>query len=415
MKIAVIGKGTSAIITALGLIKEGHDIEIFYDPESPHLSVGESTTPHIGELIESTLDFSIGRMSDRGIVSFKNGIKFIGWGNQQSFRHHFNNNSAAFHFETGVFNPFIHNLMEKNRGVVYHAERVEDYDIDVDIEKIIINDKQYDFMVNCSGWNDSNNYYEPYFPTVNSAILYTEDSVEDSTYTLHRATPHGWQFGLPFPDKGVTKCGYLFNSDYDKVEDVEKLFEGRDYKKISWKPKYHNKIIENRFVAYNGNRLFFFEPLQALSLLYYNSALDLIIRFLHQGRSTYSYYNLNKEYLDLIYEYHISLAFHYQYGSKYDSVFWNKTKESAFKYLNHNPKFRRESLYDQYYGDKISQRIDNDKESILSLGCFEGIDYRDIHGGMTGIDLDQIPDSDQDIFHYPTIEHKQDCNLEENN
>lgn len=415
MKIAVIGKGTSAIITALGLIREGHEVEIFYDPESPHLSVGESTTPHIGELINATLDFSIGRLSDRGIVSFKNGIKFIGWGEQEYFRHHFNDNSPAFHFETGVFNPFIHDLMKKRRNVVYHAERVEDYEIDTEIEKIIINDKHYDFMVNCSGWNDSANYYEPYFPTVNSAILYTENSVEDSTYTLHRATPHGWQFGLPFPDKGVTKCGYLFNSDYDNVEDIEKLFEGKEYRKISWKPKYHNKIIENRFVAYNGNRLFFFEPLQALSLLYYSSSLDLITKFLRTDRSTFSYYNLNKEYLNLMYNYHVSLALHYQYGSKYDTMFWNNTKEYASKYLDHHPAYRRESLYDQYYGDKISHNIDNSPSNILSLGCFQGIDYRDIHGGMTGIDLDTIPESDHNIFHYPTIEHKLDCKDDQEN
>lgn len=407
MKVAVIGKGTSAIITALTLIRDGHEVEIFYDPESPHLSVGESTTPSFAELIEKTLDISIGRLSAMGIVSFKNGIKFIGWGQTESFKHHFNDNSCAFQFETGVFNPFIHERIKSELNVVYHAERVNDYNIDG--EYIHINEKQYDFMVNCSGWNDDGEYYEPYFETVNSAILYSENKVEDSTYTLHRATPHGWQFGLPFPDKGITKCGYLYNKNYNTEEEVEKLFEGVQYRKISWKQKYSKKILKNRFIAYNGNRLFFYEPLQALSLLYYNSTSNLISRFLTNAqRSTYAYYKINAEYLQLMHEYQLALSLHYKYGSKYNTEFWNKTTESAKNYLEINPMYREQSLYDSYYGDMLSSKLDGKESDILRLACFASIDYRDIHSGMTGIDIDTLK-NDPNIFHYPPVK-KPFCN-----
>lgn len=409
MKIAIIGKGTSAIIMALNLIKEGYEIEFFYDPESPHLSVGESTTPHIGDLISEVFNISIGRLADKGIVSFKNGIRFIGWGKQETFRHHFNDNSLAFQFESGILNPFIHDLLVKEYDVAYHAERVDGWDINPDKEKIIINEKEYDFMINCSGWNNQSEYYEPYFKTVNSAILYKEDSIVDPTYTLHRATPHGWQFGLPFPDRGITKCGYLYNSTYDNVEEIESLFKNKEYKKISWTPKYNKKIIENRFIAYNGNRLFFFEPLQALSLLYYNTCSDIIIKFLNNNRSTHSYYSSNKEYLQLMYEYHIALAFHYQYGSKYDTKFWKETTRSAKDYLNHNPNHREENLYNAFYADKVSRRLDNNLDSILSLACFQDLDFRDIHEGMLGINLYDLK-KNPDIFHYPPIEHPH-CNL----
>lgn len=404
MKIAVIGKGTSAIITALDLIKEGHEIEFFYDPESPHLSVGESTTPHIGDLLLETLNISIGRLADKGIVSFKNGIRFIGWGKQETFRHHFNDNSSAFHFESGIFNPFIHDLIKRQYHVQYHPERVDDWEIDVDKEKITINEKEYDFMVNCSGWNDQSDYYEPYFKTVNSAILYKEDSITDSSYTLHRATPHGWQFGLPFPDRGITKCGYLFNTDYNSIEEIEELFKDKDYKKISWTPRYNKKLIENRFIAYNGNRLFFFEPLQALSLLYYNSCSQIITKFLENDRSTNSYYSSNNEYLGLMYEYHIALGFHYQYGSKHSTKFWQKTTFTAQNYMNHNPQYKQENLYSSFYGDKVCKGLDNKHEHILKLACFHYVDFRDIHGGMLGIDIDDLEDN-RNIFHYPTIKN----------
>jgi len=404
MKIAVIGKGTSAIITALDLIKEGHDVEFFYDPESPHLSVGESTTPHIGDLLLETLNISIGRLADKGIVSFKNGIRFIGWGKQETFRHHFNYNSSAFHFESGIFNPFIHDRIKRQYHVQYHPERVDDWEIDTDKEKIIINEKEYDFMVNCSGWNDQSDYYEPYFKTVNSAILYKEDSIVDPSYTLHRATPHGWQFGLPFPDKGITKCGYLFNTDYNSAEEIEELFKDKDYKKISWTPRYNKKLIENRFIAYNGNRLFFFEPLQALSLFYYNSCSQIIAKFLENGRSTNSYYTSNKDYLQLMYEYHVALGFHYQYGSKHNTKFWQETTSAAQNYMNHNPQYKEENLYNSFYGDKICKSIDNMHEDILQLSSFLYVDFRDIHGGMLGIDIDDLEDN-QNIFHYPAIKH----------
>lgn len=398
MKIAILGKGTSSIITALSLIEDGHEIEIFYDPEIPHLSVGESTTPHFGALIERTLDFSIGRLSDRNIVSFKNGIKFIDWGQTEYFRHHFNGNESAFHFETGIFNPFINNLIEKEYDVKYHAERVDGYDIKND--KIYINDRPYDFMVNCSGWNNNDEYYEPYFETVNSAFLYKEDTINDPSYTLHRATPHGWQFGLPFPSRGITKCGYLYNKNYTDESEVEELFKDKEYRKISWTPKYCKKIIKNRFTANNGNRLFFYEPLQALSVLYYISCADYIKNFLREERSLNSFYSMNRAYLDTMREYHVSLAFHYQYGSKYKTAFWEKTQEAAKKYLEYTPCYKQEEMYQSFYGDYMTRKIDKKDSSILEFGCFTYLDWRDLHGGMTGIDVEALS-KDQNLYHYP--------------
>lgn len=156
----------------------------FYDPDTQPLSVGESTTPHIGSLIFETLDISIGDLADNGIISYKNGIKYIGWGSGGSFRHHFHGGECAFHFESGILNPFIHNHLEKELGIKYHAERVDDYEIDG--EQVHVNNKEYDFVVNCAGWDDDSEYYKPVFETVNAAILYTSEVIDDPTYTLHR-------------------------------------------------------------------------------------------------------------------------------------------------------------------------------------------------------------------------------------
>lgn len=386
MNIAIIGKGTSAIITALRLMTSGHDVEFFYDPDKKPLSVGESTTPHIQGLIFEALDISIGDLADAGIVSYKNGIKYRDWGKGGSFRHHFHGGEVAFHFETGILNDFIHNHLEKELNIPYYAERVDDYEIDVD-NKVIINDRDFDFVVNCAGWNDQSQYYKPVFQTVNSAILYTKDVIDDPTYTLHTATPDGWEFGLPFPDRGITKCGYLYNN---KLSDPQ--IEG---KRISWTPRFSKKLIQNKFEAFNGNRLFFFEPLEALSLLYYHQFAESICEFLKNKRTLSSYQEVNSNYLETITQYTTSLSWYYSYGSIYDTPFWKGVKTRANVYFNSQCMTNRiDSLLESYYAAK---NLDQEGE-IFKIGCFGYHDFKDVHVGMTQRLMQKHL---QDVFQYP--------------
>ena len=67
MRIAIVGKGTSAIISALVCIKHGYEVDIFFDPNKPPINVGESTTPNIGGLLNEVLDICIGELIDAGI------------------------------------------------------------------------------------------------------------------------------------------------------------------------------------------------------------------------------------------------------------------------------------------------------------------------------------------------------------
>ena len=67
MKIAIIGNGTSAIITALISLQNGHQVEIFFDPNQSPINVGESTTVRIGKIISDSLGICIGSLYDNGI------------------------------------------------------------------------------------------------------------------------------------------------------------------------------------------------------------------------------------------------------------------------------------------------------------------------------------------------------------
>lgn len=384
MKIAIIGKGTSAILTALCLIKDDHDVEFFYDPDTQPLSVGESTTPHIGSLIFETLDISIGDLADNGIISYKNGIKYIGWGSGGSFRHHFHGGETAFHFESGILNPFIHNHLEKELGIKYHAERVDDYEIDG--EQVHVNNKEYDFVVNCAGWDDDSEYYKPVFETVNAAILYTSEVIDDPTYTLHRATPDGWEFGLPFPDRNLTKHGYLYNRNLSDPD-----IPG---KKIEWTPRFSKKLIQNRFEAYNGNRLFFLEPLEALSLMYYTEFAKSISDFLKTKRDVKDYNEANQDYLKSITSYSKSVAWYYSYGSKYDTPFWNNVQKRSNIYLNTQCFSNRYDSMQELFYASYNKR----DEDLLSIGCFSYHDYKDVACGMLQRPVQKVL---EDVFDYP--------------
>lgn len=376
MKIAIIGRGTSAIITALTCVERGNEVEIYYDPDKSYLNIGEGTTPHVAQPLLQLFNLSIQDLVDNGIVSRKHGVEFNGWGIGNSFKHHFEKDYGAFHFESSLFNEFVCNKLEE-RGVIYHALKIEDYTIDEEIEKVIVNNIQYDHLIWCSGWDDADEYENPTFETVNNALLYTRESTEYQTYSDHLATVDGWQFGLPFPERNIVKHGYLFNDKITSLEDAKRNLNVEDCTHISWSPKYCKKLIQNRFCSYNGNRLMFFEPLQALSLYYYRIFADTICNFVE---NTYGYDMevWNKSYLSDIKRYQISLAWHYSYGSIHETPFWEDIKDRARNLMMSNSGFD----WDTFRTNMKYNGFELDGRGLV--GIFENIDFIQVDCGMTG-------------------------------
>ena len=366
IKVAIVGKGTSSIITALQCLKDGFSVDIYYDPETPYLNIGESTTLSVSNLIHEVLGISACDLYEQGIASLKNGVKFIDWGVGNTFYSNFYN-KLSFQFNTEKFNPYIHDLLEQ-RGVNYIPHKITHYHEDE--RTVTIEDKVYDFIIWCSGWNEDNEYKSPFFRTVDSAILYKEDSVDiDSTYSIHRATEDGWQFGLPFPKDGITKCGYLYDSGISNPQ-----VEG---KRFSWTPKYSKHLIKNNTTAYNGNRLFFLEPLQALSLHYYGIFAIFICDYI-KNRDYEHYCIINHSYQHEMWNYQMSLAFHYRYGSIYNSLFWKNIVKSA-KLVMNLPSGDIET-HEEY----INQDLSLGGDSFFSkIGIFKAEDLKQIHFGMT--------------------------------
>lgn len=384
MKVAVVGKGTASIITTLVLLKNGHEVVIYYDPNTSHLPVGESTTPHVSFLLYEVLGININDMVENNIVSLKTGIKFIDWGKSKYFLHNFRN-QFAIHLENDRFNPFIHRILEENKLVKYIPQRVENTTINNN--QIYIENEFYDFITFCSGWNDDE-YIKPIFETVNSAVVYTKDCVDEhhNLHTIHKATENGWEFGLPFPKRNVTKCGYLFDR---KQVDTKKIMEQLNSNIFfEWTPRYSKSIIQNNFIAYNGNRLFFLEPLQALSFHYTEIFAEQICAFLN-NRTNEMFCLVNDSYLNEIRRYQLSLAYHYQYGSSYDTEFWNKITEKAKNFMS-TINNGNENIFLRNLVSDLSFKGKTNYSKIGSFGCE---DLKQIHCGMTQENIKDIINS----------------------
>ena len=378
MEVAVIGRGTAAIVTSLQLIRYGHKVSIFYDPFLKPINVGESSTPIFVNLIEDVLDIKKSDLIDLGIFSEKVGINYVNWGNGNQFYHGFFRGDTPAHFQTEPFNQYIQQIFQERNLIEYHPHKVND--IKFENNKAVIDDKfSFDFVVSCTGWADDD-YDDAIIESVNSVVLFRKNYEQYcKEHTLHLATEDGWQFGIPFPKQNIFKCGYLYNSNFISEKEVIDKIGGEYYQSFTWQPKSSKTMIKNNFHATNGNRLFFFEPLEALTLHYFVECGERICNFL-DNRSEYNMDRINSLYNRIMYENQMILAYVYHFGSVYDSEYWKRTKEKSIQLMNGSH---------WGTGDRFERKIEADKkynldrnDSLSRIGIFEWQDLSVILDGM---------------------------------
>ena len=378
MKVAVIGRGTAAIVTSLQLIKYGHKVSIFYDPFLKPINVGESSTPIFVNLIEDVLDIKKSDLVDIGIFSDKIGINFVDWGKGNQFYHNFFTGDIAAHFQTEAFNQYIHQLLQERNLIEYYPHKVND--IKFENDKAVLDNKfSFDFVVSCTGWADDD-CDDTIIESVNSVVLFRKNYEQYcKEHTLHLATEDGWQFGIPFPKENIFKCGYLFNNNFISEKEVIDKIDGEHYQSFTWQAKSSKTMIKNDFHATNGNRLFFFEPLEALTLHYFVECGRLICDYL-DSRCDINKDRINSLYERAMYENQMTLAYVYHFGTVHDSKYWKHIKEKSIQLLNGSH---------WGTGDRFERKIEVDKkhnlnpdDSLSKIGIFEWQDLSIIHSGM---------------------------------
>lgn len=326
MKIAIVGSGNAGSITALNFGYYGGkygsntvEIDLYHDPNCPIEKVGQSTTPDILELISSSLNIDWYN-NDIG-ATVKYGIWYENWGKKnKNIYHKFYMQNIACHFQT-------HRLSEKVRQSEYVntiEKCVTDPESEIDA----------DYIFDCRGkhynnWDNYNTLINPH----NSAIIAFADGADpDLRDTKCVATPHGWTFVIPNHDS--VSYGYLYNNTITTDEEARADFLERfdvDEHEIADTLRFRNYIAKSMFegerTILNGNRFAFLEPLEATSTTFYRNvaghAWDYIFGKYTKRQQDDSIHQMMKDIETFI-------LWHYQYGSQFDTPFWDYVKTLPF-------------------------------------------------------------------------------------
>tara|TARA_R110002051_G_scaffold107917_1_gene180786 strand:+ start:2223 stop:3290 length:1068 start_codon:yes stop_codon:yes gene_type:complete len=331
-KIAIVGAGNAGCITALELLNSPdlHEITIYHSPkEHPIEKVGQGTLPGFTRMLYNKL--GVDWYNNPIDATVKTGILYEGWGkNQDKIFHQFCfNNCTASHFvpkklsnlilESGLFN-----IEEK---IIYNPEQQIDCDI----------------IFDCRGrHNIDKNNYDTLISPINSVLLGKRSRLKsdhDLIYTRAVATPNGWTFIIP--NKDTISYGYLHNNNVTSKHDAcEDFVERFDINCIDDYMTFDNYAAKNMFVGertiLQGNAYGFIEPLEATAINFYHQLCVQAKNTIFDGVDPHETNNKVKANTQRIETF---LLWHYQFGSKYDSPFWEYAKNLPF-----NPKFSAKSL-----------------------------------------------------------------------
>jgi hypothetical protein len=336
MDISIIGAGNAGCITALCCqhFKELNpnfigDIFIYHDPSIPTETVGQGVLPDDTYLIADLLGVDCNNNSI--LYTAKNGNMYEGWGKvREKIFHPFPLGNTSMHY---IPKLFCREVLKSGYFKV--------------IEKNILNPEEelsQDLIFDCRGKLDrDNNFYEKLINPLNAVIIsnkkidymfrknnFNHKLENDFEYTRAVATPDGWTFVIPNHDS--VSYGYLYNSNISKEMDARKNFKKQFGIKSGLKIDFDNYVAKNIFsgqrTVLNGNRLFFLEPLESTSTDTYATVCNTILVGMMEG---YSHEDLNIGIKEFIKQIETFILWHYQFGSNYDSDFWDYAKSLPFK------------------------------------------------------------------------------------
>ena len=324
--IAIVGGGTSGLVTALILRKTYPQlkIDLIESDKIGIVGVGEGTTEHWQNFM-AHCDISISELIKETDATFKYGINFDNWNGDGSFyiqsvSSAFNVESQThskfiyswliangagpndlthkyveknlhrepywsinqFHFNTFKLNEFLHRLCEKRNITIIKAE-IDNVSLDDqgNIKTLKTTDGRdltYPFYIDSTGfhrllvqkalgakWIS----YSKYLP-MNSAIAFpTERTEKIPSWTLSKAMSSGWLWRIPTQNRYGN--GYVFSDqfmDFDRAkEEVEKLYgyEVNVAKQIKFDAGHLDRSWINNCVAI-GLSSSFVEPLEASAI-----------------------------------------------------------------------------------------------------------------------------------------------------
>ena len=352
-KIAIIGAGNAGCISALHFYYYSHDkyeIEIYHSPgEHPIERVGQGTVVSPAGLIASVLDLNWYAPENPIGATFKSGILYEGWGkSKDEFFHPFPMTNMSIHY---VPQKLSNAVLESGLFKV-KQQTINDPEKEIDA----------DIIIDCRGrHNRDKDNYEPLINPLNACLLCRKEGRDnDLIYTRTVATPDGWTFVVPNQDS--TSYGYLYNNKITCKEEATynmmELFDVEPDGDLTFENYIAKNVCVGERTFLNGNRCGFLEPLEATATGFYQNVCQAIYcttigAIPRQSVNTYvreEMFRLEK-----------FILWHYQFGSKYDTPFWEYAKslpfnpDDKFNYMLEKSKGMTKLEIDQQYEPNVSE------------------------------------------------------------
>ena len=342
-KITIIGGGNAGCLTALhyGYYTKklphqmysdtDYEIELLHNPDRSPEKVGQGTLIDVVDLMWNALQFNW--MENDVEATLKLGILYEGWGKKNDFVLH------------PLYKGTLHVSPNKLQSAILKSGYFEVKEGD-DVE---YEDIDSDYIFDCRekpAKIDGNDLYNELDGYVNAVIL-AQDSKRDlqQNWTRAVATPDGWCFSIPLFN--ATSYGYLYNhkiTSYEKAkENFEKLFNVEATDDFHFNQYVAKKpIIDDRIIL-NGNKLFFLEPLEVTAMSSYlwwaRKTYDWIVEPLESMATPDT---ITKDFHKYVAQINNFISWHYSYGSKYNTPFWEEAKTQSFiKFMRRDAAFDR--------------------------------------------------------------------------
>ena len=348
--IAVVGVGTAGI-TALShlLAWTSDDVSIVsvYDPDTPILGIGESTTVHIPENLFIGTGFNLLQDGHELDSTQKLGVRYTGF-REKDFDSLILPPYTAIHFNNFKLKEFCfrrfkerwsHKFQEKHGKVVSLINST-------DFVTVVYEDgtvDSFDYVIDVAGYPiDYTDYNMSTVIPVNHCLVHMIPEKGDWNYTWHVAHRNGWMFGIPLQTR--QGWGYLYNDEItpkeDAIADIAERFnkkpEELELREFKFKRYYAKEFMTGRIVK-NGNRALFFEPMEALSGYFYDRVMHY---FISVFRDEMTAHKMNIELTTYAKAVESFIAYVYKGGSNYDSEFWKTAQSNAIKHLDTDIRFK---------------------------------------------------------------------------
>tara|TARA_S200002703_G_scaffold103290_2_gene89548 strand:- start:685 stop:1845 length:1161 start_codon:yes stop_codon:yes gene_type:complete len=377
MKISIVGAGNAGCFTALHfawrILSNKYDnveLELIYDPEISPEPVGQATVLEPPGLLWAATGFNWYKNPIH--ATFKTGILYKNWGKiNEEFFHAFPADRFAMHYcpwemqksilDSGLFN-------------VKKAKILDTDEIDSD------------YIIDCRGKPKSYSGYRKLKNPINSCILGSPKwDLSNEHWSTHTATLDGWAFTIPTSKESPSYkycIGYCYNNNITTKEESTNNFSNLFNVEVSKHISFENYVASNPMrdarTFLNGNRLFFLEPLESSSTQIYLNvakfAWDVIF-------SDSSPKNFAPKVFHEISKIENFILWHYQFGSKYDTPFWNYAKslkmneDAEFKdFLNYAKMTNKHEIIPGLYGGRTED---------ISYAQWPPFSFKTWYDGMT--------------------------------